>query len=99
MGLIPIPLEAGKKKRKSSKPKLVKVIRQKISNKELGREKKLIQKTALSLVRFINGENKLSSNQIDELIKNLQKSQIYIQKHKKRRILKKNKKLSSKKKS
>jgi len=89
MDLIPLPQEAVEITQKCTKTKIIRQLRAKLDKKDTSRSKKLLKKTCINLSDFILTDESLNHEQLDDLIDDMHRTTIYLQK--KKRSLKKKK--------
>ena len=98
MGLILIPHEEVKTKSNKSKSfvksgncseskqSLVDKIRQKLRLKETSRDEKIVGKTCIELIRYTQNSDKLSTKDLNNLVTNLHRTTLSIQRKKKEKM-------------
>ena len=94
---IKIPHEKTKpektnKKIKKSKKSLIQKIRQKLKLKEVSRDEKTVGKTCIKLIRYVAESNKFNIKDINDLLDDMERSILSLQRSKKQKIEKAKKK-------
>lgn len=84
MGLLPIPSEIIVKTVSSTKSKVIRQIRGNLRHKEGTHDDKILRKTCLQMSEYLFTGEKANFKKTDELIDNMHRSILYLQKRKRK---------------